>query len=262
MNDKTLDKRCPLSVPMITKLLQICLECTYFTFRGQYYKQTKGTAMGSPVSPIVANLYMEQFEQKALATSPCPVYVWMRYVDDTFAVLHMYDIDSFLNHINSQDPNIKFTIEEEQDGKLPFLDTCVIVNDDGSLSTTVYRKATHTDQYLNYKSNHPLEHKRSVVRTLLHRANTIIPEKHHRANEIHHVKGALKANEYPRWVVSIPRKPRIKKTEPRTEGMRKPAIGVPYMKGVSEPLKRVFDKYGAKLYHVPTNPIRSILMDP
>ena len=72
-------------------------------------------------------------------------------------------IEEFTNHINSLDLNIKFMIEE--DGRLPFLDTCVIVNDNGTLRITIYHKPIHTDQYLNWDSVHHLEHKRSVVRT-------------------------------------------------------------------------------------------------
>ena len=66
----TLKERTVLPVEDIILLLEFCLKNTYFSFKGQFYKQVEGVAMGSPVSPIVANLYMEYFEQKALNTAP------------------------------------------------------------------------------------------------------------------------------------------------------------------------------------------------
>ena len=68
--DPTLKERTVLPVEDITLLLKFCLKNMYFSFQGQFYEQVKGGAMGSPVSPIVANLYMEYFEQKAHSTAP------------------------------------------------------------------------------------------------------------------------------------------------------------------------------------------------
>ena len=61
-----------MEVGDIILLLEFCLKNTYFSFHGQFYEQVEGAAMGSPVSPIVANLYMEYLEQKALSTAPTP----------------------------------------------------------------------------------------------------------------------------------------------------------------------------------------------
>ena len=107
--------------------------------------------MGSPVSPIVANLYMEYLEQKALSTTPTPPRFWCRYVDDTFVIHKEDNKQGFLQYINSVDPAIKFTVEDnKEDGSIPFLDAIVKPEADGTLSITVYRKPTHTDQYLQY----------------------------------------------------------------------------------------------------------------
>ena len=100
--------------------------------------------MGSPVSPIIANLYMEEFEATAIRTAPTPPPP-SRYVNDTFVMIYEYFVNEFTEHLNSIDENIKFTTEPEMEGKLPFLDSCTTLNDNGSLDLTVYRKPTHTD---------------------------------------------------------------------------------------------------------------------
>ena len=118
-------------------------------------------------------------------------------MDDTFTVLHEYPIWDFRDHINSQSEHIKFTIEAQQGGELPFLDTLVIVND-STLKTKIYHKPIHTDQYLNWDSNHHLEHKRLVVCTLLCRAETVMWEPQD-VKEVKHVKQVLIVNGYKKW---------------------------------------------------------------
>ena len=199
--DQSLQQRTTMSVNNITCLLEFCLKSTYFTYQGQHYQQLEGAAMGSPISPIVANLFMEDFEQKAISTAPHPPYFWKRYVDDTFTILESSHRRAFLDHINSIDQHIQFTCEEQrEDGSLPFLDVLVLPKEDGSLNSTVFRKATHTDLYLQWDSHHTLPSKYSVVGTLLHRANTICSESHLLRQEEDHLYKALSTCKYP-WAL-------------------------------------------------------------
>ena len=71
--DHTFKERTVLAVSDIILLLEFCLKNTYFSFQDQFYEQVEGAAMGSPVSPIVANVYMDYLEQKALSTTPHPL---------------------------------------------------------------------------------------------------------------------------------------------------------------------------------------------
>ena len=115
---------------------------------------------------------MEWFEEEAIRTQTKPT-LWLRYVDDTFVLWqHGRDeLDSFLTHLNNMRPSIQFTMEIEKDGRLPFLDTEVMRNqNDGTAYTVVYRKPTHTDRYIHYDSYHHPQIKTGVIRTKIRRA--------------------------------------------------------------------------------------------
>jgi len=137
----------------------------------------------------------------------------------------------------------------------------------GGVKVTVYRKPTHTDQYLGFESHHPLEHKRSVVRTLLHRAKTVVTTPEDQHSEQSHVKKALKANGYPPWALTIPNKPLPTPNQENLnknllEDGRRRAIGIPYVKGLSEHLQRVFKKHRTQVYHKPWNTLKAQLVHP
>ena len=105
-NDPTLPQRTSLSVDEICSLLNLCLEATYLMFDGQVYQQVHGTAMGSPVSVIVANLVMEDIQERALSSFHAPPRFWRRYVDDTCTALPRDLVTSFHEHLNNIDRNI------------------------------------------------------------------------------------------------------------------------------------------------------------
>ena len=99
--DTSLQQRTSMAVKHIYCLLEFCLTNTYFSFQGKLYEQKEGPAMGSPISLIVANIFMEDFENRALATSPCTPKIWKRFVDDAFTVIRKDQKEVFLDHLNS-----------------------------------------------------------------------------------------------------------------------------------------------------------------
>ena len=141
--DHTLKERTVLAVSDIILLLEFFLKNTYFSFQDQFYEQVEGAAMGSPVSPVLASLNMEYWEQKALSTAPNSPRFWCRFVDDTFVIHKEVSKQGFLQHINSVDPAIKFTVEDnKEDGSIPFLDTIVKPEADGTLCHCVQEAHT------------------------------------------------------------------------------------------------------------------------
>ncbi|XP_054259833.1 uncharacterized protein LOC128984527 [Macrosteles quadrilineatus] len=191
-NDDTLANRTKLPVNVIMELLELCTQCNYFQLEGKLYRQDEGMAMGSPLSPIFANIFMEEFEQKALASARLKPRIWWRYVDDTFVVFPHGDdkLNEFLEHLNSVSSSIKLTMEVESQNKLPFLDVCVEKHLN-SLRTSVYRKKTHTGQYLNFQSNHQISVKEGVAYSLFDRAKSICSNQDELKDEIKKVEQDL-----------------------------------------------------------------------
>ena len=261
-NDPTLPQRTTLSADHVCDLLACCLNTTYFTFEGNFFQQTEGAAMGSPVSPIVANLFMEDFEEKALASFHTPPRYWGRYMDDTMTVLKTSVVEEFSNHLNSQHPAIQFTRELEDNGSIAMLDTR-ITRTDSALAFSVYRKPTHTDQYLQFDSHQPLEHKLGVIRTLTHRANTICSTDEAKQQELDHIKKVLSVSGYQKWAWYFPGS---KKTTPHPstehQSLRKGHVTIPYVSGVTEALSRKIRKRGISVHAKPINTIRSKLVAP
>ena len=167
----------------IMKLLEFCLTTTYFQFKGKVYEQKKGLAMGFPISPKMANIFMEALETKALSSS-----TWLRYVDDVFAVIKSCSLSRFLIHLNSHNEDIRSITSFLGHSSVPHY---------RRLSGDVYRKPTHTDQLLNYKSHHSRSAQLSFISSLIRRNQVVSSSTTNRDAENKHLRKVFSANHYP-----------------------------------------------------------------
>ena len=251
----------PLPTDDLMNLLNLCLTSTYFQYNGKQYKQLHGTAMGSPVSVVVAEIVTQNIEEQALATYKRTLPLWLRYVDDTFTAVHKDEIDDFHEDINRQNADIQFTKEIEENGKIPFLDCLVTRNNDNKLSTTVYRKPTHTDRLLDQSSYNPTSRKATVttIQTLTRRAQLVCDSADGLADENNYLDNVFNKNNYNKDFV---RRNTYKNTEPNvTNNDATPVttVTIPYVRGTSETIARILLPYNIRVAHKPITTLRQLL---
>ena len=151
------------------ELLLLCTKNVHFTFNNDIYQQCDGVAMGSPLGPVIAGIFMVELERTLLPRLTEYMTPWKRYVDDTIATRKLTSIDHVLMILNTFHKNIKFTYELEINKKIGFLDVLLIRKND-PLETTIYRKSTNNGVYLHWDSFAPKNWKRSTPCSILTRA--------------------------------------------------------------------------------------------
>ena len=180
----------------LKRLILLCTENIAFNFQGTCYKQIDGVAMGSPLGPILADIFVAHLEKK-IETAIHSVEFYRRYVDDIFVVTDSPErTETLLQLFNSLHTNIKLSIEHESNGCLPFLDVHMRRRNDGTIQRSVHRKHTWTGQYLHFTSFVPMHYKRGLVKSLYHRAHEICSEDTLKC-ELDTIEKTLQANGYP-----------------------------------------------------------------
>ena len=185
---------------VFVELMESATSSVEFSFNNTMYKQTDGVAIGSPLGPGLANIFVGYYEEKLFSqTQKPPRYI--RYVDDTFAIFdHEAEADEFLTKLNCLHSFLKFTFEEEKEKCLPFLDVYVEKTDVG-FENSVYRKPTFSGQYLRWESFSPLKRKISLISILVHQA-LMICTKRRLNGETEQIKKILLGNGYPKNVIN------------------------------------------------------------
>ena len=187
----------------LKKLFQICTSETHFMFNGDYYDQIDGVCMGSPLGPVLANLFMgiKEIEWINDYAGEKPLF-YRRYVDDICCVFKDEgQARQFLNYLNAKHANIRFTIECEKDGTLPFLDV-KICRSNSSIITSTYYKPTHTGLLTSFTSFVPHIYKKGLVRTLFDRAHKICNTEFLLNNDIKYISNMLQRNLFPRKMIA------------------------------------------------------------
>lgn len=191
----------PMNFKLLKSLILLCTHKVQFSFNNIFYFQNDGVAMGSPLGPILADIFMGYVEHFLLHRSEHSPKYYFRYVDDTFAVFdNTTSALSYLDILNSLHSNLRFTIEHEDSGSLSFLDVNVHKTDRYP-TTSVHRKSTWSGLYLHFHSFVPIRYKQNLVKTLFNRALKICSEDH-LPSELSLLRATLKQNAYPPQFIS------------------------------------------------------------
>lgn len=245
---------------MFLNILKFCIkENRYFKYEDKIYKQKVGLPMGSPASPIIADLVMESLLDVCLNALPKKPKILTKYVDDLFAIIEEDSIQETLKILNSFNKSIKFTLEEEKEGTIPYLDA-LLIRKHNKIHLNWYQKPTASGRLINYYSKHT---KRTIINTaknLIHRVLNISEEQFHVENKLK-IKNILSGNNFPAHIInSLIREYKPTKRTSENEKPKKIYKSLIYLPNISERLEKsdIYDKTKYTIAHSSNNTTKSI----
>ena len=161
--------------------------------------------MGSPLSPLLAEIYMNSFED-SLFQSKNPllnkIFYWFRYVDDILCCWTgtTRQLHSFLNFLNSRESSINFTLEVDTNKSINFLDLTITLQNNRH-DFAIFRKPTHTDTIIPFDSTHPWSHKMAFFNCMINRLLTVPLSPQNFQTEVNTIKQIALNNSYPTSIV-------------------------------------------------------------
>ena len=191
-----------LPVNSVLKLIQLVLENNHFRFNKENYIQKMGTAMGSPMAPAYASLFMGKLEQEFLESRDLVPSLWLRFLDDIFIVWDhsLESLHSFIDALNSFHPTIKFTYTISSK-EVNFLDVTVTKSDNLHFITEVYVKSTNIHQYVEYSSCHPKACKNGIPFSQCKRYRRIISDDAKFSESVSQLRDFFLERNYPASIV-------------------------------------------------------------
>ena len=184
----------------------------YFKFNDKYYQQINGLPIGLSVSPILADLVIQDIEETVMKSFKKYIYFYGRFVDDSYILVNKDKLDLVFNSFNSVNNRINFTCELEKEQKLNFLDILVIKNEDSSITFDIYKKPTFSGRYVNYFSNHSIGVKIGIIKNLVDKIYKLADKKFH-AKNLEIIRKELKLNSYPEKFIDRHLKNHLNKLE-------------------------------------------------
>lgn len=230
-----------LTLVNFVTLFKFCVDNNYFKNEDHFYKQIFGLGMGNCLSPICSDIVMQHLQNTCLDMLSFKPPFFKRYVDDIATSIPETKIDELLSVFNSFHPRLQFTIELENEGKLPFLDV-LLIRKENSILTNWYHKPTFSERYLNFHSNHPLKQKLNIIENLKHRAMALSNECFWKEN-LEKIKILLSKNSYPTRIINkiLFKQPNSQSNNAVvTTSDKSPFYAkLPYVEGLSEKIRKV-----------------------
>ena len=260
--DKTLNERTKWTPKQIVNLMEICLETYFKSYDGTIYTQTDGTPIGKSISGPMAGIYLRWFEYTFIRNSEfnSQILLWKRMRDDVLIVWKKcvsFDLQDLKTYLNSIEERVQWTMDLEERRQLPFTDILISRKDD-KLITKVYRKATHTNKYINWRSCNAKEVLIGTMKTLIFRAYKLCDLPEDLKEELLFLKDTFIANDFPPKVVDrvfASYKPDQKEENEQFDY----TLTVPFIPGFSENLKRELRKLGVRVAFRKGRTLESIL---
>lgn len=257
---------------MFIDLIKFCVEDTsYFSFNNRSYRQRTGLAIGGCVSTILADYVLTDIIEEAMKKLSYDPTLIVKYVDDILIITPKKELQNTFTIFNSINPNIQFTQEIENDGKLAYLDITIIRDNSPDIKTEFYQKPTHKGRMINFHSSHPIHQKINTAYGLISRILTLTSE-HLWNKNIQTAKNLLTMNGYPTEVINslihqfmstntskINSKIPNKNTNTQSDPVK--YISYNYISGLSENIQKFIHKHDSsiKLGHKSKRTIKEIL---
>lgn len=264
----------PEAVDEFLALLKETLKQNYFQFNGSFYSQTDGLAMGSPLSGVLADIYLNHIENEFIFSNKNKlkdkIMFYHRYVDDTLLLFNgnVRQLEKLHNYLNTLAPKLKFTLEIEQDNRINFLDLTLEKNNN-KFDYKIYRKPTTSDQTIHFSSFHPYSQKMAAYNSLVYRLLKVPLSTSNYENELKIIKHIATANGYRSNLIDklvAKKRDKIRNTgnneQPinNNESMNSSKfVCVEYSHNIDHGLKKTLNNQNIKLTFRTTNKIRNIL---